>query len=176
MTFPASSARLLIIDDDPTARTLAANVLAAAGFDVIEAGDGAAGLAQFRARRPELVLLDVMMPGMDGYEVCRALRAFEAAPRVPVIMLTGLDDTASIEKAFESGATDFFAKPINAALLIHRVRYALRTKQVIEGADRQRANLANAQRRARLESWVCSVREIDINSSEIWLGARRSPI
>jgi diguanylate cyclase (GGDEF)-like protein len=145
---------LLIIDDDPLVRMLVAESLIAAGFDVNEAVDGASGLAQIEARRPDLVLLDVMMPGMDGYEVCRTLRARPELARIPVIMLTGLDDTASIERTYECGATDFIAKPINAALLNYRVRYALRASRMVDEIERHRTSLANAQRIARLGSWT----------------------
>ena len=146
--------RVLIVDDDLLVRTITAEALKAAGFDIDEAQDGPGGLAQAEVCRPDLVLLDVMMPGMDGYEVCQALRNHPVLARVPVIMLTGLDDTASIERAYDCGATDFIAKPINATLLIYRVRYALRASQMLEEMDRSRASLANAQRIARLESWV----------------------
>jgi diguanylate cyclase (GGDEF)-like protein len=100
------------------------------------------------------VLLDVMMPGIDGFEVCRALRERPDFARIPVIMLTGLDDTASIERAYECGATDFITKPINAALLTYRVRYALRANHMVDEIERQRTSLANAQRIARLGSWT----------------------
>ncbi len=124
--------RLLIVDDDLLVRTLAAESLKACGFEVTEADDGTSGLAQIENCRPDLVLLDVMMPGVDGYEVCRTLRARPELARIPVIMLTGLDDTASIERAYECGATDFIAKPINATLLAYRVRYALRASRMLE--------------------------------------------
>jgi diguanylate cyclase (GGDEF)-like protein len=146
--------RLLIVDDDLVVRTLAAESLKAAGFEVSEAGDGPSGLAQIEQCRPDLLLLDLIMPGMDGYEVCRALRERPDLARMPVIMLTGLQDSASIERAYESGATDFITKPINATLLVYRVRYALRASRMLEEIDRHRASLANAQRIARLGSWT----------------------
>lgn len=146
--------RLLIVDDELLVRTLAAEALKASGFEVEEAADGAGGLAQIERCRPDLVLLDVMMPGIDGYEVCRTLRTRPEFARIPVIMLTGLDDTASIERAYECGATDFINKPINAALLTYRVRYALRASRMVGEIERHRASLANAQRIARLGSWT----------------------
>src|ERR1043166_3817440 len=151
---PHHTARLLIVDDDLLIRMLAAESLKAAGFEVTEAGDGAGGLAQMEKCRPDLVLLDVMMPGIDGYEVCRELRRRPELARIPVIMLTGLGDTASIDRAYESGATDFLTKPINATLLTYRVRYALRASRLLEEIDGHRASLANAQRIARLGSWA----------------------
>jgi diguanylate cyclase (GGDEF)-like protein len=146
--------RLLIVDDDLVVRTVVAAVLRASGFEVVEADDGHSGLAQIEKCRPDLVLLDVMMPGMDGYEVCGALRGRSETAHIPVIMLTGLNDTASIERAYESGATDFVMKPINPALLGYRVRYALRASRMLEEIDQHRASLANAQRIAHLGSWT----------------------
>ena len=146
--------RLLIVDDDLLVRMLAAESLKAQGFEVDEAGDGPDGLAQIEQRRPDLILLDVMMPGMDGYEVCRTLRERPECARIPVIMLTGLDDTESIERAYESGATDFISKPINATLLAFRVRYALRTSRMLEEIYRHRTSLTNAQRIAHLGNWT----------------------
>src|SRR5262245_2376463 len=125
MTAEQQTTRLLLVDDDLVVRTVVAAVLRASGFEVAEADDGHSGLAQIEKSRPDLVLLDVMMPGMDGYEVCRALRERPETAQIPVIMLTGLNDTASIERAYDSGATDFVTKPINPALLSYRVRYAM---------------------------------------------------
>ncbi len=145
---------MLIIDDDLLVRMLAAESLKASGFDVYEAVDGTSGLAQIELRPPDLVLLDVRMPGIDGYEVCRILRDRPELARIPVIMLTGLDDTPSVERAYECGATDFITKPINAALLTYRVRYALRASRMVGEIERHRTSLANAQRIARLGSWT----------------------
>lgn len=145
---------MLIVDDDLLVRTLAAEALKAAGFHVNEAGNGLDGLAQVESCCPDLILLDVMMPDMDGYAVCRALRARPQLARIPVIMLTGLDDAASIQQAYEAGATDFVTKPINATLLTYRVRYALRASQLLDEIDKSRESLANAQRIARLGSWT----------------------
>ena len=154
MSRESAIARLLIVDDDLPVRTLAAESLKAAGFDVSEADNGISGLAQIEQCRPDLILLDVMMPEMDGFEVCRTLRSRPGMERIPLIMLTGLDDTTSIEAAYESGATDFIAKPIDATLLDHRVRYALRAARMVDVIEQHRGRLANAQRRARLGSWT----------------------
>ena len=115
----------LVIDDDPFMRLLAREALEQAGLRVEEAGDGAAGLAAIQELRPDIVLLDVAMPGLDGLAVCRALRKLPGGKLIPVLMLTGLDDTNSIEQAYEAGATDFITKPVNAAILGHRVKYIL---------------------------------------------------
>jgi diguanylate cyclase (GGDEF)-like protein/PAS domain S-box-containing protein len=143
--------RLLVVDDDDINRMLACAALEEAGFDVIEAGDGPAGLAAYADGAPDLILLDVMMPGMDGFEVCRRLR--EQGVSEPIIMLTGLEDTASIEKAYDSGATDFISKPINWTLLRHRVRYALRAATAMDELVASERNLRAAQQIARIGSW-----------------------
>ena len=121
--------RILIADDDATSRQIASAVLQDAGFEIVEAADGPAALAAFVGEPPDLVLLDVEMPGLDGLEVCRRLRERREARHVPIVMATGLDDMASIEAAFAAGATDFISKPINWTLLRHRVRYVLRASR-----------------------------------------------
>jgi diguanylate cyclase (GGDEF)-like protein/PAS domain S-box-containing protein len=134
-------ARILVIDDDPSALLLMHAALVKAGFDVVTAADGALGLAAFRAQRCDMVMLDVEMPGLSGFEVCTQMRA-EVGEEVPVVMVTGMDDLGSIERAYESGATDFIAKPINWALIGHRVRYLLRGRQAL--LDLHTANARNA--------------------------------
>ncbi|MCB1960908.1 MAG: EAL domain-containing protein [Rhodocyclaceae bacterium] len=151
MTRSDKTTRLLVVDDDDVNRMLACAALEEAGFAVDEANDGVAALAVYQERRPDLILLDVMMPGLDGFETCRRLRAQGA--RVPIIMLTGLEDTASIETAYDSGATDFISKPINWTLLRHRVRYALRASVALDELVRSERNLTAAQQIARIGSW-----------------------
>jgi diguanylate cyclase (GGDEF)-like protein/PAS domain S-box-containing protein len=154
MTDAQPSAHLLIVDDDFLLRGMAAKTLRHAGFEVTDAASGEDGLALFEERAYDLVLLDVMMPGLNGYEVCRELRASAQGARVPVLMLTGLNDTESIELAYRHGATDFITKPINWTLLSHRVRYALRASIAAESMRRSREGLARAQRLAAMGNWV----------------------
>ena len=146
-------ARLLIIDDDPLLRGMAANTLRHAGFDVSEAQDGIDGLELVRQTPFDLLLLDVMMPRLDGYEVCKHVRQSPRGERLPILMLTGLHDSGSIEQAYEAGATDFISKPINWTLLSHRVRYSLRAGQAIESAMRSHERLERAQHIANMGSW-----------------------
>jgi diguanylate cyclase (GGDEF)-like protein/PAS domain S-box-containing protein len=120
---------ILVADDEPTTRYLTRVALEQAGFSVVEAGDGAAVLAACERSLPDLLLLDVEMPGIDGITVCKRLRERRDARHVPIVMATALDDFASIDAAFAAGATDFIPKPINWALLRHRVRYILRSSQ-----------------------------------------------
>src|SRR5687768_17114087 len=143
----------LIVDDDAALRMLAREVLEDCGMRVEEAADGAAGLEAFDRVRPNIVLLDVMMPRMDGFEACTQLRKLAWGANTPVLMMTGLDDSASIERAYESGATDFITKPITWPILGHRVRYMLRSAQLLKDLARSEASLANAHQLARLASW-----------------------
>ena len=145
--------RVLLVDDDPLLRSMAARTLRHAGFEVSEAEDGSSALSLFAASSFDLLLLDVMMPDMDGYEVCMRVRATPQGARVPILMLTGLNDSASISLAYEAGATDFIAKPINWTLLTHRVRYSLRAGAAVELAIRSRNRLERAQQLASMGSW-----------------------
>ncbi len=145
--------RLLIIDDDPMIRLLATQSLAAGGYETMTAASAEDGLTLYDHEHPDLVLLDVILPGMDGFTACRILREHPAGTHVPIIMLTGLDDTDSIHRAYESGATDFVTKPINWLLLAYRARYALRGSRALADLAASQATLANAQRIAQLGSW-----------------------
>jgi diguanylate cyclase (GGDEF)-like protein/PAS domain S-box-containing protein len=154
MTDEFESAHLLIVDDDPLLRGMSARTLAHAGFAVSEAASGDQALAAIAERPFDLVLLDVVMPGLDGYEICRQIRAMPGRARVPILMLTGLNDTASIELAYRHGATDFITKPINWTLLSHKVRYALRASAAAEAMRRGRESLARAQTLAAMGNWT----------------------
>ncbi len=122
--------KILIVDDDSDALMLMSATLEADGFLVSTATDGADALRQFRADTYDLVMLDVDMPGMTGYDVCTALRK-EVGDLLPIVMVTGMDDVSSVDAAYRSGATDFIAKPISWALIGHRVRYLLRGYQIV---------------------------------------------
>lgn len=124
---PFAGAAILTIDDDSLQRHLTRSILDKNGFKVAEAPDGEEGLRAVRNRRPEVVLLDIEMPGMDGFEVCRQIRNDPDICETPIIIVTGREDTDAIAKGFEAGATDFLAKPVNWELLPHRIRYVLRT-------------------------------------------------
>ncbi len=116
-------AHILLVEDDPSIREVTALGLRAAGFTVSVAVDGQDGLERWRADRPDLVLLDVMLPRMDGFEVCRAIRR-EAT--TPVVMLTARADTIDVVVGLESGADDYVRKPFDMPELVARVRAALR--------------------------------------------------
>ncbi len=117
---------VLIADDDLTVRLVASEYLMQAGFTVVEAEDGLHAVAVFKRRKPDILLLDVMMPKMDGFEACASIRSLPGCENTAVMMVTGLDDLASINRAYEAGATDFITKPINWVILVQRVRYMWR--------------------------------------------------
>jgi diguanylate cyclase (GGDEF)-like protein len=145
----APKLHVLVVDDDSGGRRLTRATLTKAGFAVSEAGDGQAAVDALRARMPDLVLLDVSMPVMDGFTACAELRQLPGGERVPVVMMTGLDDTASIERAFEVGATDFITKPINWAVLPHRVRYMMRASAAIHELQQSIARRQEAEEQIR---------------------------
>jgi diguanylate cyclase (GGDEF)-like protein len=118
--------QLLVVDDDPFMRLLITEALRGMAFETTEADCGEACLALFNQQGADAVLLDVMMPGMNGFEACEAIRKLPHGEHTPVLIMTGLDDLESITRAFDAGATDFITKPINFPLLGHRVRYALK--------------------------------------------------
>ena len=109
---------------------LAEEILGNSGFQVETFNDPARALASFAERNPDVIVLDVMMPGMDGFEFCSRLRGSPAGMDVPVLMTTSLDDTNSIDRAYEAGATEFATKPINWVIESHRLRYMLRAAEV----------------------------------------------
>ncbi len=123
---------ILIVDDDDIVRMIMRSELEAAGFDVQEAADGVDACEQCGAVLPDLIIADVMMPRMDGFALCRNLRADPKSRYVPILQATGLEDFDSITKAYESGATDFICKPLNWNILKHRVRYMLRSSRAFE--------------------------------------------
>jgi class 3 adenylate cyclase len=121
-------ARVLVVDDTPQNVKLLADLLTAKGYAVTTAASGAEALAQVEAQPPDLVLLDVVMPQMSGYEVCRRLRENAATTLLPVVMVTALDPGQERVKGLDAGADDFLTKPINQAELLARVRSLLRVK------------------------------------------------
>jgi len=136
---------ILIVDDDVVIRMLMRDSLEDEGFSVIEAEDGVEACKLCDQAVPSLLIVDAMMPNMDGFELCRELRQRATTRHVPILMATGLDDLGSITKAYESGATDFIAKPLNWVLLNHRIRYMLRAAGTLEDLRQNQQRLRAAQ-------------------------------
>jgi diguanylate cyclase (GGDEF)-like protein/PAS domain S-box-containing protein len=128
---PTRQATALIVDDDDVMRLLEYETLSQFDFVVHEASDAQAALALLSTLVPDLLLLDVDMPGMNGFELCRRVRQRWDMTRLPIIMVTGMDDLDSINEAYQSGANDFVSKPINWPILGHRARYVLRSAQAV---------------------------------------------
>jgi signal transduction histidine kinase len=140
-----AGALILIVDDDPVARALMRATLENDQFRVIEADDGLEGCRQYEEHHPELLLVDVVMPRMDGYELCRTLRARPASAFVPIVVTTSLDDVPSIVRAYDAGATDFVPKPINWLVLNQRLRYILRASRAFRELQRNQERLVFAR-------------------------------
>lgn len=141
---------IIVVDDDPMLRMLMRESLEQAEFIVAEAGDGQEALDLFKELHPDAVLLDVEMPVMDGYTACREIRSLAGGKYTPIIMATGREDTESVNQAYQVGATDFITKPINWAILGHRVRYILRGARLFSDLNENKHRLATAQRIARM--------------------------
>ena len=124
------SGRILVVDDQRANVEMVAGVLLARGYEVITAPSGEAALEQVRAAGPDLVISDILMPGMDGYELCRHLRAQAATALLPVILVTSLEANDERVKGLEAGADDFLSKPVNWEELFARVRSLLRIKRL----------------------------------------------
>ena len=120
------SSRILVVDDDVALAEMIGIVLQNEGYDVFFCADGSAALAQFQEHNPDLVLLDVMLPGMDGFDVCRAIRRVSDAP---IVMLTARSDTSDVVTGLEAGADDNVPKPFKPKALVARVRARLRGRE-----------------------------------------------
>src|SRR6266446_1509516 len=146
------TASILVVDDDPVVRSLMRATLENDNFEVIEAVDGVEGCRLYEELRPDLLLVDVIMPRMDGYELCRELRGRLASAYVPIVVATSLDDVPSIARAYDAGATDFIPKPINWLVLNHRVRYILRASRAFQELRRNQERLIAAKEAAEAAS------------------------
>ena len=135
-------AKILLVDDLPANIKLLKDLLVVNGYDVNTAATGAEALARIEKERPELVLLDVMMPGMNGYEVCQKIRDNRDTAFIPVVMVTSLDPAEERIRGIEAGADDFLARPINQQELLARVRSLVRIRELHEQVQVQAEQLA----------------------------------
>lgn len=142
----STSARILVVDDLPANVKLLADLLTVKGYTVMTAANGEEALAQIASEPPDLVLLDIMMPGINGYDVCRAIRADPALGILPVVLVTSLDPGQERIKGLEAGADDFLTKPVNQAELLARVKSLLRIKSLYDEVERRKRELAQWNR------------------------------
>ncbi|MBA3013636.1 MAG: EAL domain-containing protein [Desulfobulbaceae bacterium] len=155
-----------IVDDDKILRQILSMGMSKAGFFTAESKNGLDAVADFQNLMPDAILLDVIMPDLDGFEVCSRIRRLPGGERVPIIMITGQDDYQSINQAFESGATDFVVKPINPLLLSYRIRYIIRANQAICDLDVRELMLASARELAHLTNWEWRVTDDSVSWGE----------
>jgi predicted signal transduction protein with EAL and GGDEF domain/FixJ family two-component response regulator len=146
-------ARILFADDDATALLIAQAALEAGGYEVSGVGDGDSAVTQFAQHPADCLVLDIMMPGKNGYEACQAIRAMPAGKDVPILILTSRDDVESVARAYESGATDFATKGISGRLLVERVRFLLREHSSRRALVVSRSRLHMVQNMARVGHW-----------------------
>lgn len=154
---------VLVADDDRFIRVIVREALEAEGFRVEEVADGNEVFTAFSRLQPDLIILDVIMPGQDGFCLCKEIRSTEAGQSTPIVMMTGLDDFDSVKNAYAAGATDFFTKPLNIPLIGYRVQYILRSSRTLEKLKQSEARLVDAQNIANFGSW-----EIDLASGEVF--------
>jgi len=140
------SHKILVVDDVAMNVKLLADLLSVKGYRTVTAASGPEALAKLAAERPDLVLLDVMMPGMSGYEVCAAIRADPAHAMLPVVLVTALDPAKERVKGLDAGADDFLSKPVSQAELLARVRSLLRIKTLYDEVHRQKTELTEWNR------------------------------
>jgi len=145
--------RALIVDDNHLIRARFAQTLEEEGFETATVATGLEALNQFSSFLPDLVLLDLIMPGLDGFDVCREIRALPQGRHTPVLIVTGSDSIEFIHQAFEAGATDFTPKTIPPELLVYRVRCLLRNARLLHDLQLSEDRLVRAQQLARLGHW-----------------------
>jgi diguanylate cyclase (GGDEF)-like protein/PAS domain S-box-containing protein len=158
---------VLIADDDPAIRLLVQGSLSAHGYEIHEAADGRVALEAIERLSPDIVLCDVMMPHKDGYAVCDAVRKQRDGQYIPIVMLTGLHDTESIERAYAAGATDFILKPINWSILPRRIQYILRASSALRDLHESEERYALAAQGANDGLW-----DWDISADVVYYSPR----
>lgn len=157
MTTQTKPISILVADDDLSTRLILRLILKREGYEVIEAENGEQCLQHFSTTKPDMVLLDACMPIVDGFICCERIRQLAGGDRTPILIITGLEDQASVDQAFESGATDFVTKPIQPSVLSRRIRYLLEASQ---------AESALRDREQRYRSVVDNLREVIFQTNQ----------
>lgn len=153
---------VLIVDDDLSTRMLMRASLESEGYHIVEAENGVEAVELFKMCQPNIVLMDIQMPVMNGFQACTKMRQSSVCENTPILIITGLEDVTSIEEAYQVGATDFITKPIDWLILKHRVRYMLRASNAFEALRQQGENLEQAQRIAKMGNW-----QLDLSSEQL---------
>ncbi|MCU1383028.1 MAG: walR 1 [Acidobacteria bacterium] len=165
----APKRRILIVEDEPAIRELVRFHLALAGFEVVELGDGAAALERGRAHRFDLIVLDIMLPGLDGITLCRALRTEGANRATPILMVTARDTESDTVLGLESGADDYLAKPFGVRELVARVSALFRRHERLDrGAVRDTHHLTRGELTVDADKRLAKLRgaSIDLTKQE----------
>ncbi|CAI4030666.1 EAL domain-containing protein [Nitrospira tepida] len=163
---PVKRPLVLVVDDEPGIQSLIGETLSQAGFEVEAVSTGQEAVTRFPLLKPDLVLMDVLLPGMNGFAACSLLRRLPQAAHVPIVFMTSFEDTESVERAYEAGATDFMSKPFNPLILGHRVRYLLRAGAALRELSRSKEHLAHAQHLAQVGSWEWDLAKRQLRVSE----------
>lgn len=145
MDFQPDQPLILVVDDDRSMRSLLNLAMTEEGYGVVEAKDGEQCLSEYMHHQPDMVLLDAVMPGLDGFTCCQRLRSLPGGDRIPILMITVLDDQDSVDHAFAVGATDYVTKPIYWAVLSQRVQRLLAAAQALTQAEQATQQLQSLQ-------------------------------
>jgi two-component system, OmpR family, alkaline phosphatase synthesis response regulator PhoP len=138
--------RILIVDDNPANAELLQAYLAAPELDISIASSGGEALAAVDRREPDIILLDVMMPGMSGYEVCRAIKSHHTRRDIPIIMVTALTEVEDVQKAVDAGTDDFLSKPVNRLEIVTRVKSLLKLRHLRRELERTMSALEQMEK------------------------------
>ncbi|WP_438970476.1 two-component system response regulator [Methylophaga sp.] len=157
---------VLLVDDDPVTRMLMKQALRGIELHLVEAESGEEAISAFNQYMPDIILLDVSMPGMDGFECCQLIRTLPKGQECAIVMVTALDDVEDVEKAFEVGATDFMTKPLKWPLFNHRVRYILKANRTLQELSSNKNKLAKAQSIAHLVYWEWDFKSDHVDCSD----------
>jgi len=154
---------VLIIDDDQTLHLWANRNLPEAGFKLISCFGGKEGIEAFKEYAPNIVIIDIEMPGMDGFETCAKIRFLPNSKNTPVVMMTVTEDAEKIAQAYDAGATDFVVKPINWKILVQRLHYMVKASKNLDKLAKSELRLSKAKKMARLGYW-----EWQINNDSLY--------
>ncbi|SAI69370.1 two component response regulator [Bordetella ansorpii] len=191
MPMPAHNKLVMLVDDAPDNLKMLSDALDQAGYMVVVATDGAQALARMDFVLPDIVLLDALMPGMDGFETCRRLKAHRRAAQVPVVFMTGLTDPEDVVRGFQAGGVDYVTKPIDPSVVLARLEAHLRTASVVSAALSAMDATANAVvvlgadgritwKTAKARLWLAQYLDMDGEAQQLpaplaqWVAARQA--